>query len=84
MVALEAMAAGKPVIATRVGGLPEVLADAEAWLVAPDEPVALAEAISGALARLAREPQYGWHNRECARKFSVAHMVDSYLTIYGN
>lgn len=43
---LEAEAVGVPVIASRVGGLPEVLDDgATGWLVDPDDPAGLAEAI---------------------------------------
>ena len=50
--ALEAMAAGKPVIASRVGGLVELVADGETGLlVAPKEVEGLAQAI----ARLARD-----------------------------
>lgn len=42
LVAIEAMRAGKAVIATRVGGLPEVVADGETGiLVPPDDPLAL-------------------------------------------
>ncbi len=44
--ALEAMAAGVPVIAARVGGLAEMLTDGEtALLVPPDDPEALAAAL---------------------------------------
>jgi glycosyltransferase involved in cell wall biosynthesis len=46
---LEAMSAGLPVVATRVGGVPEVVDDATAILVPPEEPARLAEGLSRAL-----------------------------------
>lgn len=46
---LEAMAAGTPVVATNVGGVPDVVTCAEALLVPPDEPRALAAAIDDSL-----------------------------------
>ncbi len=53
---LEALGCGIPVVATRVGGSPEVLTGWLAdWLVDPDDPAALAGAL-GAL--------YGWRDRE--------------------
>jgi len=45
MVLLEAMAAGVPVIATRVGGIPDVVSEHEAALVQPESPDALASAL---------------------------------------
>jgi glycosyltransferase involved in cell wall biosynthesis len=48
---LEAMAARRPVVATRVGGLPEVVSDGETGvLIPPADPQALARAIVGLLA----------------------------------
>jgi glycosyltransferase involved in cell wall biosynthesis len=47
MVVLEAMAAGVPVVATRVEGIPEAIRDGQdGLLVEPDDPNALGEAIA--------------------------------------
>jgi glycosyltransferase involved in cell wall biosynthesis len=45
LVALEALALGRPVVASAVGGLPEVVGEGDGRLVAPDDPSALAAAI---------------------------------------
>ncbi|HEX8906292.1 MAG TPA: glycosyltransferase [Longimicrobiaceae bacterium] len=61
---LEAMDAGVPVVATAVGGVPDVVSQAEALLVPPESPPALAAAIravhddrAAAAARAARARQ---------------------------
>ncbi len=62
--ALEAMAQGRPVIASRCGGLPEVVnADETGILVPPGDPTALAEAI----ARLLDAPALGVRMGELGR-----------------
>jgi glycosyltransferase involved in cell wall biosynthesis len=49
-VVLEAIAAGMPIVATRVGGIPEIFGPAADELVAPGDSGALAEAIEDLLA----------------------------------
>lgn len=50
LVTLEAMAHGKPVVATRAGGLPDKVRPGETgWLVEPGSPAALAGALAEAL-----------------------------------
>lgn len=50
-VALEALASGTPVVATRVGGLPEIVRAESGLLVEPDDSPALAAALATALDR---------------------------------
>jgi glycosyltransferase involved in cell wall biosynthesis len=75
-VALEAMAMGKPVVGTRAGGLPDVVADGETgWLFPPGDHVALAAAILRALSEPATAKRMGEAGRERVRK-----LFDSKLT----
>jgi glycosyltransferase involved in cell wall biosynthesis len=48
-VVLEALACGRPVVATRVGGIPEIMSDACGRLIPPRDATALAEALHAVL-----------------------------------
>ena len=81
--ALMAMAHGLAVVATRVGGLPEIVEDGKTgWLVAPDSAAALAEAILTAPGDRRRLAELGSKARERAREFSVDIMVERTESLY--
>jgi glycosyltransferase involved in cell wall biosynthesis len=48
-VVLEALACGRPVVATKVGGIPEIMSDECGLLVPPRDPAALAQALTSVL-----------------------------------
>ncbi len=74
---LEAMAAGKPVVATRVGGLPEVILDGETGLlVPPRDPHALAQALARLLSDRRQAVEMGQKGRQRVMEhFTVTVMV---------
>ena len=81
--ALMAMSYGLPVVASRVGGLPEVVEEARTgWLVEPASPSALANAILAAASDRTRLKQWGLNGRERARQFSVDIMVERTEALY--
>jgi glycosyltransferase involved in cell wall biosynthesis len=67
---LEAMAAGLPVIATAVGGLPEVVTDGQTGLLIPPRDAA---ALDGALTRLLSDPSLAKQLGENARRYVRKH-----------
>lgn len=69
---VEAMAKGLPCIGSRVGGIPELLADDA--LVPPDRPDALADAIARLVADPARMARAAARNLEVARAFTAARL----------
>jgi glycosyltransferase involved in cell wall biosynthesis len=84
MTLLEAMAAGLPVVATRVGGNAEVVVDgATGRLVAPRDPDALAAAIGQVLADRTQARAMGARGAERARvHFGIDGMVGAYTALY--
>lgn len=81
---IEAMAAGLPVIATAVGGIPETIGNGEAGILVPARDVG---ALTGAIVALARDPGRGASLAHAARQraercFSIDTMVRTYEALY--
>jgi glycosyltransferase involved in cell wall biosynthesis len=80
---LEAMATSLPVIATPVGGNPEVIIDQETGLLVPARARAIADAISLLWLDPRRRRLMGDAGRwRVIRHFSIARMVDDYASAY--
>jgi glycosyltransferase involved in cell wall biosynthesis len=83
MVLFEAMNAGIPIVATQVGGIPDMLRPQDALLAEPDNPQSLAAAIretmrnpAAALARVASA------RARLDAEYTVAPWVERHATIY--
>ena len=81
---LDALVLGKPVVATRAGGIPEIIRDGETGrLVAPGDPAALAEGIVEMLNHTERAKRMAVYGQEMVRKkFCVEAMVNRNIEVY--
>lgn len=81
--ALLAMAHGLPVVASRVGGLTEVVDEGRTgWLVAPGSPADLAAALAGAASDRERLRLFGQRARERTAAFSSDIMIRQTESLY--
>lgn len=81
---MEAMAAGKPVICTAVGGVPELIEHGiTGFLVAPKELVPLAQLMTDLLLDPSLRKQIGMAAVEAAQdRFDIEHMAEGYSRVY--
>ncbi len=84
MAILEAMMAGKPVIATRVGGNPEIVLDGETgFLVPPRDSQTLADQLVTLLTNKEQAAQFAARGKRRAEgQFSLQTMVHAYQSLY--
>ena len=83
MSVLEAMSVARPVIATRVGGLPEVVEPGRTgFLISPDRPSELAHALVNLARDPARAEELGLAGRARQRRaFSIEAMTRGYAEL---
>jgi len=84
MTLLEAMASSKPVVATRVGAIPSVIADGEnGFLVGPRDSAGLKNAISRLLANPDMGRRLGVHAHDWVKEhYTAAAMAQKYRELY--
>ncbi|KQS64750.1 glycosyl transferase family 1 [Rhizobium sp. Leaf371] len=80
---LEAMSAGVPVVATRIGGTLEALGDEHPFFAEPGQPASLAETVLQALDDPAKRAMVGQSGRDHFRShFSAARMAAETASVY--
>ncbi|MEM1550700.1 MAG: glycosyltransferase family 4 protein, partial [Candidatus Bathyarchaeia archaeon] len=80
---LEAMASGTPVVATRVGGIPELVEhNVNGLLVEPNNYKALAEAILTVLENTDIAARLGQQGRITAQRFGLEQMIKCTYRVY--
>ena len=83
IVLLEAMAAGLPVVASRVGGIPEIVSEGETGLlVEPDNPDALAEALRLLCQNESLRFSMGRSARERVKRYAWDSVVPRILSVF--
>jgi glycosyltransferase involved in cell wall biosynthesis len=82
---LEAMYAGLPIIATRVGGIPELVPDGvRGYLVEPARPDRLAEKLGSLLRDDAARARFRERNEQLARRLTWRSIAERTLFLYEN
>ena len=81
---LQAFATGVPVVASRIGGIPEVVADGQTGLLVESESV---EALAAGIERVLDDPEAAARRARAARalveaRFSHVHAIDRLLHVY--
>ena len=84
MVLLEAMALSRPVVASKTGGVPEVVDDGEnGLLVEPGNPEAIAEAIESLIKQVGKAGQLGRNGRvRVSQNFTASTMAKKTANLY--
>jgi glycogen(starch) synthase len=85
LVCLEAMASGRPVVATAVDGIPDAVRDGEtALLVSPEDPDALARALAALIGDPGRRARFGARGRVLVgERYAWPRVAGHYLTVLG-
>ncbi len=84
MTIIEAMGTGLPVVASAVGGVPDMLRNGESGMLVSQEPQAVADAVLKLLEQDDLRRKLGENAREDSVQFSAEHMAEAYCDIYNH
>jgi len=80
---MEAMAAGVPIVASRVGGIPEMITDNfNGFLISPRDPEALAEKIMQLIENPTLSRQFSQNSLQRVKEFSLEKMIEQTQALY--
>lgn len=82
MTIIEAMGTGLPVVASAVGGVPDMLTDGESGILVPCDPDAVCQAVSRLLADEDLRETLGRKAKEESIRFSADYMAEQYSKTY--
>ena len=82
MTIIEAMGTGIPIVASAVGGVPDMLEDGVSGILVPCDPDAVAQAVLQLLEQKDLREKLGTHALENSRRFSSEYMAQCYCDIY--
>ena len=82
MTIIEAMGTGLPIVASAVGGVPDMLEDYTSGVLIPCEPEAIAQAVLELLNQESLRKKLGTAARENSVAFGAEHMARCYCEIY--
>lgn len=82
MTIIEAMGTGLPIVASNVGGIPDMLTDRENGLLVPCDPYAVCGACAELIDDQALRETLGKNAKEESQRFSARYMAEQYCFLY--
>ena len=82
MTIIEAMGTGLPIVATAVGGVPDMLTNMESGMLVSCQPDAVSSAVCSLLESEALRKKIGSAAKERSEQFSAQYMAHAYSEVY--
>ncbi len=82
MTIIEAMGTGLPIVASKVGGVPDMIMDRKSGLLTSTDPAEVAEAVLELIGSEDLRQCLGQRAREESKRFSAAYMAKCYFEVY--